>query len=119
MAVSTTEGGHNLYAAVYRDLALYYWAKLFTSGSAKGKTYDSLKQAITVNILDFTLYDDTDNYQTRIIPVSDNTGKVFSDKIAIHFFELKKFSERPDPADRKAVWIQFLNADSKEDFTVL
>jgi len=34
----------------------------------------------------------------------------------ILFFELKKVSERPNPADRKAAWMQFLNADSEEDF---
>ena len=103
----------------FRDRALYYWAKLYESGIDKGQTYDQLKQAITVNILDFNMFDDTEDYHTIVVPTATNTGAVFSDKFAMHFFELKKVPEVPVAADRKTIWMQFLNADSEEDFAML
>ena len=45
------------------------------------------------------------------------TNEVFSDKFSIHFFELKKISKHPKTSREQ--WLQFINADSMEDFEIV
>ena len=47
------------------------------------------------------------------------TDEVFSDKFSIHFFELRKVGKKPDPENRRKLWLQFINADSEEDFEMI
>lgn len=62
---------------------------------------------------------DTDNYHNEVQTVVKETGKVFSDKFSIHFFELKKVSKRLNPSNRRDLWMQFLNADKEEEFEMI
>ena len=47
------------------------------------------------------------------------TDEVFSDKFSIHFFELKKVGKKPDPENRRKLWLQFINADSEEELEMI
>lgn len=102
----------------YSDRTLFYWAKLYTSDLKSGDDYIKAKKAIAVNIINFNMFD-TDNYHNEIQTVIKETGKVFSDKFSIHFFELKKVSKRLNPSNRRDLWMQFLNADREEEFELI
>lgn len=62
---------------------------------------------------------DRNDYHTEIVTSIKDTGEIFSDKFSIHFFELKKVGKEVNPNNRRELWMQFLNADSEEDFEVL
>lgn len=62
---------------------------------------------------------DTNNYHNEVQTVVKETGKVFSDKFSIHFFELRKVSKRLNPSNRRDLWLQFLNADKEEEFEMI
>jgi predicted transposase/invertase (TIGR01784 family) len=102
----------------YRDRTLFYWAKLYTSELKSGDSYDSLKQAITINIINFNMFDKAD-YHTEVVAALKDSGEIFSDKFSIHFFELKKVGKNLNPNNRKELWLQFLNANSEEEFEML
>ncbi len=102
----------------YRDRALFYWAKLYTSELKKGEDYKKLRQTITINIVDFNLFKGSD-YHTEIAAVIKGTDEIFSDKFKIHFFELKKVGKVLDKNNRMELWLQFINAESEEDFTMI
>ena len=102
----------------YRDRTLFYWAKLYTSELKSGETYDQLKKTICINIINFNMFDRND-YHTEIVTSIKDTGEIFSDKFSIHFFELKKVGKEVNPNNRRELWMQFLNADSEEEFEVL
>ena len=102
----------------YRDRTLFYWAKLYTLELKSGEAYDKLKKTICVNIINFNMFDAND-YHTEIVTSIKDTGEIFSDKFSIHFFELKKVGKEVNPNNRRELWMQFLNADSEEDFEVL
>lgn len=102
----------------YRDRTLFYWAKLYTSELKSGETYDQLKKTICINIINFNMFDRSD-YHTEIVSSIKDTGEIFSDKFSIHFFELKKVGKEVNPNNRRELWMQFLNADSEEEFEVL
>ena len=100
----------------YADRTLYYWAKLYTSELKSGEEYSELKKTIAINIIDFDMFEGK-NYHTEVAAMIKGTDKVFSDKFSIHFFELRKVSEKPQT--RREQWLQFINADSKEEFEMV
>lgn len=102
----------------YRDRTLFYWAKLYSSELKSGEDYSELKQTITINIINFNMFGKSD-YHTEIAAVIKDTGEVFSDKFCIHFFELKKVGKKPNPHNSRELWLQFINADSEEDYEMI
>ena len=102
----------------YRDRTLFYWAKLYSSELKSGEDYSELKQTITINIINFNMFGG-DDYHTEVAAMIKGTDEVFSDKFAIHFFELKKVGKKPDPHNSRELWLQFINADSEEDFDMI
>ena len=102
----------------YKDRALFYWAKLFTSDLKSGGVYGDLKQAITINVLDFTLFENREQYFTEVVPVIRATGDVFSDKMVIKFFELGKVNPTGKMSELE-LWLKFLRAESREDFEMI
>ena len=104
--------------ADYRDRTLFYWAKLYSSELKSGEDYSELKQTITINIINFNMFS-TGDYHTEIAAMIKGTGEVFSDKFSIHFFELKKVGRKPNPDNSRELWLQFINADSEEEFEMI
>lgn len=104
--------------ADYRDRTLFYWAKLYTSALKSGEEYGDLKQTIAINIINFNMFGGED-YHTEIVTAVKDTGEIFSDKFSIHFFELKKISRKPDPKNRKELWLQYINADKEEELAMI
>ena len=104
--------------ADYRDRTLFYWAKLYSSELKSGEDYSELKQTITINIINFNMFN-TDDYHTEVAAMIKDTGEVFSDKFSIHFFELKKVGRKPNPDNSRELWLQFINADSEEEFEMI
>ena len=102
----------------YCDRTLFYWAKLYTSELKSGETYGQLKKTICINIVNFNMFK-RETYHTEIVTSIKDSGEIFSDKFSIHFFELKKVGKKVDPNNRRELWMQFLNADSEEEFEVL
>ena len=102
----------------FRDRTLFYWAKLYTSALKSGEEYGELKQTITINIINFNMFDGKD-FHTEIITVEKGTDKQFTDKFSMHFFELKKTGKKIDPNNGKELWLQFINAESEEDYEMI
>ena len=100
----------------YSDRTLFYWAKLYTSELKSGEEYAALKQTITINIINFNMFEG-DDYHTEVAAMIKGKNEVFSDKFSMHFFELKKVSKNPKTSREQ--WLQFINADSQEDFEMV
>ncbi len=94
----------------YRDRTLFYWAKLYTSELKSGEDYGNLKQTITINIINFNMFEGND-YHTEVAAMIKGKNEIFSDKFSMHFFELKKISKHPKTSREQ--WLQFINADSE------
>lgn len=102
----------------FRDRALLYWSKLYSSGIKRGEDYNDLKQTITINIINFNMFDDG-LFHHRVMPMVMETKEIFSDKQLIHFAELRKLSKEIDPKNRLQLWLQFINAESEEVFKMI
>lgn len=102
----------------FRDRTLFYWAKLYTSELKSGDAYGKLKKAITINIVNFNMFEGND-FHTEVVTTIKGTDIIYSDKFNMHFFELKKLNNKINPNNRKELWMHFINADSEEDFEML
>ncbi|MDD2401417.1 MAG: Rpn family recombination-promoting nuclease/putative transposase, partial [Clostridia bacterium] len=78
----------------YRKRALYYWSKMYGETIEEGKTYETLKKCVVVNLLDFKLLSETDKYHSifRIKEIQDNYELL--EDLEIHYIELPKFKEQ-------------------------
>ena len=76
----------------FEDRTAYHWARLFTSDLKQGEDYGSLKQSITINIINFNMFE-CDEYHSSFSLREDTRHEKLTDKCAIHFFELKKIKE--------------------------
>lgn len=102
----------------YKERALYYWAKMFSGELKRSEPYAELKQTISINILNFNLFDCKEPYSTFKL-LETNRQELLTDKCAIVFFELKKINRNIDKADRKKLWLQLLNAETEEDLDMI
>ncbi|WP_285395762.1 Rpn family recombination-promoting nuclease/putative transposase [Lysinibacillus sp. fls2-241-R2A-57] len=70
---------------------LYYWSKIYTSELKKGFGYHKLRPTITINICNFSLFEQTDAYHTTFHLYEDDRKFRIDDVLEIHFIEMNKF----------------------------
>ena len=70
--------------------ALYYWAGIYRDPMRKGTGYRELKTVILINILNFTLFEQTVKYHTSFHLTEDEEGFRLTDVLNMHFFEMPK-----------------------------
>ncbi len=103
----------------YKERILCYWANMYSENSRSGYPYLTLNQAISLNILDFIMFG-CKEYQSSFSIREDKRHELFSDKLALYFFELRKITgKRIDPDDHKLLWLQLINAESEEELSKL
>ena len=102
----------------YNDRALFYWSKLYTGDLKSGQSYGKLRKSVCINIVNFNLFD-WDNYHSEFTMLEKTHHKPLTDKCAMHFFELKKINRKSLSTDRKELWMQLINAESKEELDML
>ena len=74
---------------------LFYWAQMYLMSLPAGKTYDQLKPAITVNLLDFIFLPQKNPHSMYSIYNKENGDRLTRD-LEIHFLEVPKYARRPD-----------------------
>ncbi len=95
----------------FGDRTLFYWAKIFTSELGSGEGYDELRKTICINIVNFNAFG-CDEYHSHFQPMEKIRQEVLSDKMDIHFFELKKIKKA---AKHKPMedWLNLINAETE------
>jgi predicted transposase/invertase (TIGR01784 family) len=72
--------------------SLFYLSKVFIESLKKGEDYSKLKRTITINILDFILFDNNEPFHTTFHLYEDqNKNLLLTDAFEVHFIELPKF----------------------------
>ena len=77
------------YEADFKDITLFYWSKLYSEELAAGEVYGDLKQTICINIINFNAFE-CKEYQSHFKVMETDRHEILSEKLDIHFFELKK-----------------------------
>jgi len=62
---------------------------------------------------------DCPEFHSHFTVMEKNRHEVLTDKCSIIFFELKKISKNANKNNRKELWLQLINAESKEELDML
>lgn len=101
--------------------SMFYISRMFSEQMVKGQDYETLKPVIGINLLDFSLFDDIDTWHNVARFKLDNTDKILTDCITMHFLELPKlkYSDIKKVKRLEAWGAYFSGRCSKEELEVL
>lgn len=99
----------------WAERTLFYLGKMFVDQLKPGEDYQKLEKCIHIGILNFTMFEDEEYYSSFHF-WSDQGRKMYSDKIEIHTLELPKLAKYDYPETELLQWLQFINAETKEEF---
>ncbi|PEA01766.1 Rpn family recombination-promoting nuclease/putative transposase [Bacillus cereus] len=103
--------------------SLYYWSRLYASQLKKGKPYSSLHKTITINLLNFVMFKEYEEFHTTGKLWNMQQQKLLSDEIEIHLIEIPKLmqqwrEEKVNPWEDSFVrWLLLLPANEDEHLT--
>lgn len=86
--------------------ALFYWSKLFSGQLEVSQKYHQLKRTISINILNFTLFESDERYWRKGYLKDDYNNEKFTDLLEMHFLELNKMRQVEEESPI-TFWIEF------------
>ena len=95
----------------YAERTIIYQSKMITDDMKKGANYDKLKKTISINLLDYNMFD-TEDYYSSFLPIEEKRHEVLSDKWQIVFFELNKIGMTEPTAQKQ--WLRLLKSGKEE-----
>lgn len=101
----------------FKERSLYYWLQRYGGQLKKGEAYIDVQTTISINILNFTLFEHED-YRSLYTMADLEHNMVLTDKCAMYFFELPKLSKSEDDSKARQ-WMQVIKADSEEELDML
>ncbi|WP_317405445.1 Rpn family recombination-promoting nuclease/putative transposase, partial [Megamonas funiformis] len=101
--------------------SMFYISRMFSEQMVKGQDYETLKPVIGINLLDFSLFDDIDTWHNVARFKLDNTDKILTDCMSLHFLELPKlkYSDIKKVKRLEAWGAYFSGRCSEEELEVL
>ena len=95
--------------------AEYMWARLFSNALPSGSDYINLPRTIVISILDFTLFEESDDFYSEFQTLEVKRHTPLSDKKSLHFFELTKLPTTIDKNDLLVLWLALFKANTEEE----
>lgn len=104
----------------FRERILYYWSKLYTRDLKRGESYRKLKQTISINILDFNMFE-CESYHSVFRLRADDRDEILTDKCRFDFLELPKAAaaDNSRQISRLRRWMRFFNLKNEEEAKML
>ncbi len=102
----------------YERRTVYYTAKRLVEQLGESDPYTKLVQTISINIIDYDLFD-YEKFHSTFWLTEEVEGVKLTDVIRIDFLELQKARNTTGSDDMKQLWMDFLNAKSEEELRML
>jgi len=102
----------------YPERVMFYWAREFSSALSAGQGYSMLPRTIIISIVDFKMFNDSEDFHSFFQPLETKRHTLLSDKMGLHFFELPKLPELSDNAsenDMLHLWLSLFKAETVEE----
>ena len=97
------------YVAGFEKRVIYNASKAYANQLLKGEAYPKLNQVISINILDFVLFDDFPHYLSCHERREKISGNSYLDEIRYYFIELPKFAKtEAELKDYIEKWVYFI-----------
>lgn len=105
---------------VWADRSLFYLSKMYTDQIEEGQSYKVFKKCVSISILNFKLFKDTDEFYSCFHILEDTRHTLYTDKMEFHVLELPKLpKELKEDANDRLLWAKFISAETKEEFDML
>jgi predicted transposase/invertase (TIGR01784 family) len=98
----------------FPERSLHYWAKLFVNALGEGEDYRAAPRAIIISILDFNLFA-APEFHSEFAVLEKTRHDCLSDKLALHFFELRKLPKTINRDDPVELWLRLFRAKTVEE----
>lgn len=109
-----------IYQGSFNERSIFYTSRRFASQGSKGSDYEDLKPTVALNIVDFNVFKDTDEFYSKFYLMEENRHTKLSEFFRIDYLELPKIKDRKiDKNNKKELWVRFFNAESKEELDMI
>ena len=104
----------------YKDRSLFYWSKIFKYGLKSGEPYGELLRTVCINVVGFNVFKCRE-YKSHFTLREVTRNEEYSDKMALHFFELKKLPAKTEENknDPLLQWLWLIDAETEEELKML
>ena len=102
----------------FRERTLFHWSKLYSGELKSGNDFSLLKPTVCIGIVDFNMFD-CKEFHSHFTLMEKTRHEVLTEKCGIHFFELTKISKEINKDDITELWLQLINAETKEELEML
>jgi len=100
----------------YPDRILYYWARSYSAALPEGGDYIDLPRTVMISILDFIQFTESPDFHSEFRPLEVKRHGQLSDKMSLHFFELKKLPAcELETSNKLLLWLSLFKANTKEE----
>lgn len=97
--------------------SLFYWSQMYLMTLAKGGKYQNLKPCITINLLRYNIFPESEPFHSMYSIYNMNTGRRLNRDMELHFLEVPKFQKKPvAEMSRMERWLAYFSnsLDEKE-----
>ena len=98
----------------FRERVLFYWSKLYTRDLKGGESYKNLNQTISINILDYKMFDCKECHSIFRLR-EESRNELLTDKCRFDFLELPKADTDSRQIKRLKRWMNFFNIENEGD----
>ena len=100
------------------ERAMYYISKIYVASLGSGEDYIESAKCALISIIDFNLFASSEIH-SEFAFLEKKRHDLLSDKMGIHFFEMKKLPKEIDLNDGMQVWLKILKVESEADLKEL
>jgi len=98
----------------YPERSLFYWAREYSTGIDEGQNYALLPCTIVISILGFNQFANPKKFHHEFQCLETTTHEPLTDKMALHFYELKKLPPLANTDNGRDLWLKLFNAETEE-----
>jgi len=98
----------------FPERALFHWSRLYSSALPSGGDYLSLPRTVVINIVNFDLFGCAE-FHSEFRPLEVTRHEQLTDRMSLHFFELKKLPKEIDSGNMLLLWLWLFSAETEED----
>ena len=104
----------------WANRSLCYLCRNFVTLNS-GEDYDQLKPLIQIDILDFELYENSEEFYSVYHMANDKTHRIYSDKLTLHVLELNKeeYATKEDKSSGIDYWAKLFKSTTWEELKAL
>ena len=98
----------------FPERILFQWARVYSSALESGGDYRQLTRTVIISIIDFQLLDCME-FHSEFRPLEVSRHEELTDKMTLHFFELKKLPDGINAKNMLQLWLALFRAETQEE----